>query len=94
MIGRNPWRWPLRGARLAVIANYVTNGVDAEVGAAFDAAVSRLAAAGADITALALPELDQLPEDFNRKGTLVMAEASLPASRTSSAGREIRMRSP
>jgi aspartyl-tRNA(Asn)/glutamyl-tRNA(Gln) amidotransferase subunit A len=65
---------PLRGARLAVITNYVTNGVDADVGAAFDAAVSRLAVAGADIASLALPELDQLP-DFNRKGTLVMAEA-------------------
>ena len=63
----------LRGVRLAVIENYVRAGEDAAVTRAFTAACEALTAAGADITSLTLPELDEIPA-LNRNGTMVMAE--------------------
>ncbi|WP_028219648.1 amidase [Paraburkholderia oxyphila] len=62
--------WPratLDGARLAVLSNYVTDGMDATVGAAWDAALARLSRAGAQLVPLRLPVLDTLPT-LNRYG--------------------------
>ncbi len=64
----------LRGVRLAVIENYVCNNLEAPVARAFDAACAALAAAGAEIVPLQLPEIDEIPE-LHRNGTMVMAEA-------------------
>lgn len=65
---------PLRGARLAVIENFVRNNLDDPVARAFDAACAKLADAGAVVTPLRLPELDEIPA-LHRKGNIVMAEA-------------------
>ncbi|QBR02353.1 amidase [Paraburkholderia pallida] len=62
--------WPratLDGARLAVLSHYVTDGMDATVGAAWDAALARLSRAGAQLVPLRLPVLDTLPA-INRYG--------------------------
>ncbi len=63
----------LQGARLAVIRNYVLNGLDGAVAGAFEAACAKLANAGAAITPLLLPEIDEIPI-LNKNGTMVMAE--------------------
>ena len=65
---------PLQGVRLAVIENYVRNNIEDSVARAFDAACAALAAAGAEIVPLQLPEIDEIPE-LHRNGTMVMAEA-------------------
>jgi aspartyl-tRNA(Asn)/glutamyl-tRNA(Gln) amidotransferase subunit A len=65
---------PARGLRLGAVQNYVLDGLDAEVAAAYEAALRRLAAAGVVIEPLAIPVLDRLPE-INRNGGLVGAEA-------------------
>ncbi|MDN7497723.1 amidase [Burkholderia gladioli] len=58
---------PLEGVRLGVLNHYVTDGMDAEVGAAFDAALRHLEAAGAIVSDLRFAPLDRLPE-INRFG--------------------------
>lgn len=58
---------PLEGVRLGVLTNYVTDGVDADVAAALDAALKHLEAAGAIVTEVRFPALDRLP-DINRFG--------------------------
>lgn len=63
----------LRGARLAVIENYLRGNTEDAVARAFDAACAKLADAGAVITPLVLPEIDEIPV-LNKNGTMVMAE--------------------
>ena len=46
---------PLEGVRLGVLTNYVTDGVDADVAAALDAALKHLEAAGAIVTEVRFP---------------------------------------
>ncbi|KER71209.1 amidase [Burkholderia aenigmatica] len=58
---------PLEGVRLGVLTNYVTDGVDADVATALDAALKHLEAAGAIVTEVRFPALDRLP-DINRFG--------------------------
>ena len=64
--------WP--GARLAVPETLVLDGMDAPVASAFERALARLAAAGARITRLAVPEFAQFAA-LNARGTLAAAEA-------------------
>jgi aspartyl-tRNA(Asn)/glutamyl-tRNA(Gln) amidotransferase subunit A len=68
---------PLLGAvdlRLAVLTNYVTEGLEPAVASAFERALRKLTKAGARLTDLALPELEQLPQ-INSKGGLSAAES-------------------
>ncbi|RQR64139.1 amidase [Burkholderia sp. Bp9126] len=58
---------PLEGVRLGVLTNYVTDGVDADVAAALDTALTHLEAAGAVVTEVRFAALDRLP-DVNRFG--------------------------
>ncbi|QGZ66570.1 amidase [Paraburkholderia acidisoli] len=55
------------GLRLAVLTNYVTEGMDARVSEAWETALGRLARAGVQLTPLRLPLLDTLPS-INRFG--------------------------
>ena len=64
----------LRDARLAVPSTVVLDGMDATVAAAFERACATLAAAGARIQPIAVPELAELVTLFAR-GTLAGAEA-------------------
>ncbi|VXB69018.1 Amidase [Burkholderia sp. 8Y] len=64
---------PLDGVRLGVLTNYVTDGVEAPVAQAVQAAVDHLAAAGALVEDVRFAPLDRLPE-INRFG-LVSIEA-------------------
>ncbi|HKN94658.1 MAG TPA: amidase [Thermoleophilaceae bacterium] len=63
-----------RPPRLAVVRNYVLDGMDEAVGAAFERAERRLADAGAELVDLELPELDSIPE-MNAGGGFAAAEA-------------------
>jgi aspartyl-tRNA(Asn)/glutamyl-tRNA(Gln) amidotransferase subunit A len=63
-----------RPPRLAVVRNYVFDGTDDAVGAAFDRAAERLTEAGAELVDVELPELDQIP-DFNSGGGFAAAES-------------------
>jgi aspartyl-tRNA(Asn)/glutamyl-tRNA(Gln) amidotransferase subunit A len=65
---------PLAGLAIGVIEGYVDDGLDPSVAAAFAAALARLARAGAKLTRLRLPELDELPH-VNRSGSIVEIEA-------------------
>jgi aspartyl-tRNA(Asn)/glutamyl-tRNA(Gln) amidotransferase subunit A len=56
--GDVPWGRP---PRLGVPRHYVVDGLDAEVAAAFAAAIGRLEAAGAQIVDLDFPELEEIP---------------------------------
>ncbi|MBI2719333.1 MAG: amidase [Rhizobiales bacterium] len=60
--------------RLAVLRDYVLDGLEDAVAKAFEAALSRLSAAGANLTDLAFIELRDLPS-INAKGGIVAAEA-------------------
>ncbi|MFO1182938.1 amidase [Ottowia sp.] len=62
------------GTRLAVPQTVVLDGMDATVASAFERALSRLSAAGARITRLAVPEFAQFAA-LNARGTLAAAEA-------------------
>jgi aspartyl-tRNA(Asn)/glutamyl-tRNA(Gln) amidotransferase subunit A len=64
----------LAGLAIGVIEGYVDEGLDPSVAAAFAAALSRLAEGGAKLTALRLPELNELPH-INRNGSIVEIEA-------------------
>ncbi|WP_322052428.1 amidase [Paraburkholderia bannensis] len=60
-------RTTLDGVRLAVLSNYVTEGMDQTVAQAWEAALTKLARAGARLVPLRLPLLDALPT-INRYG--------------------------
>jgi aspartyl-tRNA(Asn)/glutamyl-tRNA(Gln) amidotransferase subunit A len=55
------------GLRVAVLTNYVTEGMDARVGETWEAVLGRLSRAGVHLTPLQLPLLDTLPS-INRFG--------------------------
>jgi aspartyl-tRNA(Asn)/glutamyl-tRNA(Gln) amidotransferase subunit A len=63
-----------RAPRLAVVRNYVLDGTDDTVGAAFDRASARLTDAGAELVDVEWPELDQIP-DINSGGGFAAAES-------------------
>lgn len=66
---------PLAGLRLGLPrGTYMTEGLDATVGALFGRALTRLSAAGARIVEFDLPELEQIPA-MNARGGLPAAEA-------------------
>jgi len=65
---------PLRARRLALVKPLFQDGMDAQVGAAFQRALSRLSAAGVQIEEIALPELQQAPPPRSR-ATLTATEA-------------------
>ncbi|MFL6601106.1 MAG: amidase [Steroidobacteraceae bacterium] len=60
--------------RLAVLTNYVTDDLDAAVGAGFERALRALRDAGARLTEVNLPELSELP-GINRNGGLSAAQS-------------------
>jgi len=62
------------GLRFAVLENYVLDGLTPHVAAAFDAALKRLEAEGAQIDRITLPDLDRLP-GLNAHGGIIAAEA-------------------
>jgi aspartyl-tRNA(Asn)/glutamyl-tRNA(Gln) amidotransferase subunit A len=64
----------LQDARLAIPTDVVLNDLDDTVAAAFESACQRLAAAGARIRRIAMPEFAELPA-INAKGTFTAAEA-------------------
>jgi aspartyl-tRNA(Asn)/glutamyl-tRNA(Gln) amidotransferase subunit A len=65
---------PPASLAIGVIEGYVDERLDARVASAFAGALSRLAEAGAKLTPVRLPELDELP-DVYRNGSLVEFEA-------------------
>ena len=65
---------PLKGLRLGVVQDYVLDGLDSAVAAAFAAALTRLSRAGALVSELRFEALRRLPQ-INHKGGLVVAEA-------------------
>lgn len=64
----------IRGLRFAVLQGYVAEGWDSDVTAAFERALSRLSAAGAQIERLCVPELADIPA-ANAAGGFVAPEA-------------------
>lgn len=64
----------LRGLRLAVPTTLALDGLDAQVAASFQAALTRLSAAGALVQEIAIPAFARLPV-VNAKGGLIAAEA-------------------
>jgi aspartyl-tRNA(Asn)/glutamyl-tRNA(Gln) amidotransferase subunit A len=60
--------------RLAAPQNYVLDGLDAEVAAAFNAAIASLENAGAAVDRMTIPELDRIPA-INAKGGFAAAES-------------------
>ena len=65
---------PLAGLRFGVTDDFVADGMDATVRAAFEAALSRLQSAGALIQRFAFPELKELPS-INAGGGFSAAES-------------------
>lgn len=65
---------PVEGLRVGVPLNYMLDGIDVAVGTAFERALSALAAAGARITPVTLPVLDDIPR-ANASGGFAAAEA-------------------
>lgn len=65
---------PLTGLRLGAIQNIVLADMDPEIATAYEAALSKLSAAGAHIIPLTLPALDEIPR-ANARGTFAAAEA-------------------
>lgn len=63
-----------RGLRLAVLKDFVLDGLGADVAAGFDRALAALGRAGASLTDMAFPELREIPA-INAKGGIVAAEA-------------------
>jgi aspartyl-tRNA(Asn)/glutamyl-tRNA(Gln) amidotransferase subunit A len=64
----------LAGLRLGAPENAVLDGMDAEVANAFEAALSKLSAAGARIVRIRLAAFDEIPR-ANARGTFAAAEA-------------------
>src|SRR5690606_13747708 len=75
-IGLEPSWQPaaVRGLRLAVPTTIVMDGMDADVAVAFATTISKLAAAGAVIDEIEIPEFAQLAS-INAKGGFTAAEA-------------------
>lgn len=65
---------PLAGLRLGAPQNAVLEGMDAEVANAYEAALSRLSAAGARIERIQLAAFEEIPR-ANARGTFAAAEA-------------------
>jgi aspartyl-tRNA(Asn)/glutamyl-tRNA(Gln) amidotransferase subunit A len=65
---------PVRGLRLAVLKDYVLEGLEAPVAAAFERTLKTLAGTGAVLADVSLPALAALPE-INARGGIVAAEA-------------------
>jgi aspartyl-tRNA(Asn)/glutamyl-tRNA(Gln) amidotransferase subunit A len=65
---------PVRGLRIAVPQAYVLNDMDATVAAAFEAALTTLAEAGAVISHVAFPEIEAIPA-ANAKGGFAAPES-------------------
>ncbi len=65
---------PLRGLRLAVLRDFVMDGLAPQVEQDFGRALKRLAAAGAELSDMAFPELREIPA-LNAKGGILGAEA-------------------
>ena len=65
---------PLTGLRLGAIQNVVLADMDPEVATAYEAALSKLSAAGAHIIRTTLPAFDEIPR-ANARGTFAAAEA-------------------
>jgi aspartyl-tRNA(Asn)/glutamyl-tRNA(Gln) amidotransferase subunit A len=65
---------PLAGLRFAIPRHYVLDDIDATVGKAFERACKALAAKGARIQHIDLPQLNELPT-INARGTFAAAEA-------------------
>ncbi len=78
MAGRDPFAtpepFPVKGMRLAVATTLAQDGMDEIVGAAFQAALSSLSAAGALIEDVALPDMGRIPE-VSAHGGILGAEA-------------------
>ncbi len=64
----------LSGLRLAVLQGYVTEGLNASVCAAFQRALAALTKAGAQVSELTVPELDDIPK-ANALGGFIASEA-------------------
>lgn len=64
----------LSGMRLAVPTNFVTEGVDATVAAAFEATLTRLSQAGVTLRRMKMPVLDTIPS-INALGGFAAAES-------------------
>ncbi len=74
--------------RLAVLENYVIEGLTPQVSAAFERATRILEKAGAHMKSIKLPDLDRLPQ-LNGRGGIVAAEAfRVHETRLSSRGSE------
>ena len=69
-----PAALPLKGLRLAVVQDYVLDGLDGAVADAFEKALTRLSRAGASVSEVRFQSLLQLPQ-INHKGGVVVAEA-------------------
>jgi aspartyl-tRNA(Asn)/glutamyl-tRNA(Gln) amidotransferase subunit A len=65
---------PLARLTIGVLEGTVDERLDAAVGTAFAAALTRLADAGAQLRSISLPELAELPQ-VNRNGTIVEFES-------------------
>ena len=78
ILAAEPVRLPepvdVAGLRFGVVQNYVLNDLDPNVASAFEAALTRLAAAGANLTDVTVPELDLIPE-LNAGGGFAAAES-------------------
>ncbi|WP_407668827.1 amidase [Neorhizobium galegae] len=68
-------RQPARPLDIVIPTNIVFDGAEPGVVAAFEAAIERLAKAGARITRLAFPTFDELPKLMVKYGPMVTAEA-------------------
>jgi aspartyl-tRNA(Asn)/glutamyl-tRNA(Gln) amidotransferase subunit A len=64
----------MAGLRIGVPQNYVLDGLDASVAASFEAALARLAAAGARVLPVTLSEIDEIPR-ANANGGFAAVEA-------------------
>ncbi|CAN7435704.1 amidase [Neorhizobium sp. LjRoot104] len=68
-------RQPTQPLDIVIPTNIVLDGAEPGVVAAFEAAIERLAKAGAKITRLAFPTFDELPKLMVKYGPMVTAEA-------------------
>ena len=64
----------VKGLRLAVLRDFVLDGLEAPVAMAFEAALAEFSSGGAVLSDLAYPELRELPS-INARGGIVAAEA-------------------
>ncbi|HEY3787045.1 MAG TPA: amidase [Steroidobacteraceae bacterium] len=64
----------VRGLRLGVLSSYVVEGIASPIAAAYQRALRELSAAGAILTDVLVPELNDLPH-LNRNGGIAAAEA-------------------